>query len=59
MEIISKISKGTKMDQIYIPKNSDCDSKWWDIAVRIEDDILIKKNGFEILNNLGKELVII
>lgn len=30
---------------IYIPKGSDCDEKWWDIAVRIEDDILITKNG--------------
>jgi len=26
---------------IYIPENSDCDKKWWGIAVRIEDDILI------------------
>jgi len=26
---------------IYIPKGSDCDKKWWGIAVRIEDDILI------------------
>ena len=30
---------------IYIPKGSDCDKKWWGIAVRIEDDILITKNG--------------
>jgi Xaa-Pro aminopeptidase len=26
---------------IYIPAGSDCDPKWWDIGVRIEDDILI------------------
>ena len=26
---------------IYIPQNSDCDPKWWNIGVRIEDDILI------------------
>ncbi|MDA7741335.1 aminopeptidase P N-terminal domain-containing protein [Flavobacteriaceae bacterium] len=26
---------------IYIPENSDCDPKWWNIGVRIEDDILI------------------
>ncbi len=26
---------------IYIPKGSNCDKKWWGIAVRIEDDILI------------------
>ncbi len=30
---------------IYIPGNSDCDQKWWGIAVRIEDDILIAKDG--------------
>ncbi|MDN3205840.1 aminopeptidase P family protein [Algoriphagus sediminis] len=26
---------------IYIPEGSDCDPKWWNIAVRIEDDILV------------------
>lgn len=26
---------------IYIPEGSDCDPKWWGIAVRIEDDILV------------------
>lgn len=26
---------------IYIKKGSPCDSKWWDIGIRIEDDILI------------------
>ncbi|MGB3146045.1 MAG: aminopeptidase P family protein [Maribacter sp.] len=30
---------------IYIPEGSDCDEKWWGIAVRIEDDILITENG--------------
>jgi Xaa-Pro aminopeptidase len=30
---------------IYIPEGSDCDKKWWGIAVRIEDDILITENG--------------
>ncbi len=30
---------------IYIPENSPCDPKWWGIAVRIEDDILITKDG--------------
>ena len=30
---------------IYIPEGSKCDKKWWGIAVRIEDDILITKNG--------------
>lgn len=35
---------------IYIPEGSDCDPKWWNIAVRIEDDILITKDGFENLS---------
>ena len=26
---------------IYIPQGSPCDQKWWNIGVRIEDDILI------------------
>ena len=26
---------------IYIPEGSSCDPKWWDIGIRIEDDILI------------------
>ncbi|TLF44485.1 aminopeptidase P N-terminal domain-containing protein [Maribacter aurantiacus] len=30
---------------IYIPEGSDCDEKWWGIAVRIEDDILISHEG--------------
>jgi Xaa-Pro aminopeptidase len=30
---------------IYIPDGSQCDKKWWGIAVRIEDDILVTKNG--------------
>jgi Xaa-Pro aminopeptidase len=30
---------------IYIPEGSACDEKWWGIAVRIEDCILVTKNG--------------
>jgi len=30
---------------IYIPKNSNTDPKWWNIGVRIEDDILITSSG--------------
>jgi Xaa-Pro aminopeptidase len=30
---------------IYIPKGSPCDPKWWDIGIRIEDDILITENA--------------
>lgn len=35
---------------IYIPANSDCDKKWWGIAVRIEDDVLIRENDYELLS---------
>lgn len=36
---------------IYIPEGSDCDPKWWNIGVRIEDDILITKTGYENLSD--------
>lgn len=35
---------------IYIPDNADCDKKWWGIAVRIEDDFLLTKDGNENLS---------
>lgn len=35
---------------IYIPKDSPCDPKWWGIGIRIEDDILITKDGPETLS---------
>jgi Xaa-Pro aminopeptidase len=35
---------------IYIPAGSPCDPKWWNIGVRIEDDVVIQKNGFELLS---------
>lgn len=38
---------------IYIPAGSPCDEKWWDIAVRIEDDYLIQKEGCELLSDLA------
>jgi Xaa-Pro aminopeptidase len=37
---------------IYIPDGSPCDKKWWGIAVRIEDDILVT-DGAPV--NLSKE----
>lgn len=35
---------------IYIPAGSDCDPKWWNIGVRIEDDILITSGDPEVLS---------
>jgi Xaa-Pro aminopeptidase len=35
---------------IYIPEGSDCDKKWWSLAVRIEDDVLIRENDYELLS---------
>ncbi|WP_317194903.1 aminopeptidase P family protein [Litoribacter ruber] len=35
---------------IYIPEGSDCDPKWWGIAVRIEDDVVITGEGYENLS---------
>lgn len=35
---------------IYIPSGSDCDPKWWNIGVRIEDDILITSGEPEVLS---------
>jgi Xaa-Pro aminopeptidase len=37
---------------IYIPEGSPCDKKWWNIGVRIEDDVLITPGGYE---NLSRE----
>lgn len=30
---------------IYIPAGSPCDPKWWNIGIRIEDDILVTSRG--------------
>ncbi len=35
---------------IYIPAGSDCDRKWWNIGIRIEDDILVTVTGPENLS---------
>lgn len=36
---------------IYIPEGSPCDPKWWNIGVRIEDDILITNGLPEVLSD--------
>ena len=42
---------------IYIPENSKCDPRWWGIAVRIEDDYLLTKDGHEHLSKLAPRSV--
>lgn len=36
---------------IYIPEGSPCDPKWWNIGVRIEDDILITTAAPKVLSD--------
>jgi Xaa-Pro aminopeptidase len=36
---------------IYIPEGSPCDPKWWNIYVRIEDDILITDGPAKVLSS--------
>lgn len=42
---------------IYIPDNASCDKKWWGIAVRIEDDYLVKKDGYDHLSSAAPRTV--
>jgi Xaa-Pro aminopeptidase len=42
---------------IYIPDDSPCDKKWWGIAVRIEDDFLVNKEGCELLSAFAPRTV--
>ncbi|MBG16646.1 MAG: Xaa-Pro aminopeptidase [Crocinitomicaceae bacterium] len=36
---------------IYIPEGSPCDPKWWNIGVRIEDDVLITDGYPEVISD--------
>ncbi|CUS94045.1 aminopeptidase P N-terminal domain-containing protein, partial [Candidatus Kryptonium thompsonii] len=36
---------------IYIPAGSECDPKYWNIGVRIEDDVLVTETGCVVLSS--------
>jgi Xaa-Pro aminopeptidase len=36
---------------IYIKEGADCDKKWWNIGVRIEDDVLITNEGHRVMSD--------
>lgn len=42
---------------IYISESEDIDSKWWNIGIRIEDDILVTAKGHRVLSaNIPKTI---
>ena len=42
---------------LYIPTGSPCDAKWWGIAVRIEDDLLVIKEGHRNLTDTAAKTI--
>lgn len=42
---------------IYVPAGSPCDKRWWNIGIRIEDDILVTEKGPENLSALAPRRV--
>ncbi|MEM9832023.1 MAG: aminopeptidase P family protein [Bacteroidota bacterium] len=37
---------------IYIPEGSPCDPKWWNIPVRIEDNLIVTEDGYEVISDM-------
>jgi len=42
---------------IYIPAGSDCDKKWWNIGIRIEDDVLITPDGHRVMSDTAPKTI--
>ena len=45
-------------NRIYIPEGSECDPKWWNIGIRIEDDILVTNEGPDNLSKKAPRSII-
>jgi Xaa-Pro aminopeptidase len=43
---------------IYIPEGSPCDQKWWNIGVRIEDDVLITDGDPEVISDCVPKTIV-
>lgn len=41
---------------IYIPTDPNIDSKWHGIGIRIEDDVIINKNGYDMITQVPKKV---
>jgi Xaa-Pro aminopeptidase len=42
---------------IYIPEGSDCRQKYWNIGIRIEDDVVVTDEGRSVLSAFAPQSV--